>query len=213
MSENSQNSNEANLHAIDYWQVLRNRYGIILLTFLLVFLTAAVITRVMPKKFSSTAVIQVNSASGQGFGSSLGVLESRQYFATQFEIIAAAKTLSVVSESLDLKNKWSIDEDAVVATLKSMVSTTQKPTTDLIEIKVLHLEPEVAREVAYEVAIAYQNRRNQEEATRAENQLAALDAEIEDQKDRVEAKRKVLNTIVRITGCLLYTSPSPRDRG
>ena len=35
---------------------------------------------------------------------------------------------------------------------------------------------------------------------RAENQLDALDAEIEDQKDKVEAKRKVLDTIVRITG-------------
>ena len=200
MSDNSHNSNEANLHAIDYWQVLRNRYGIILLTFLLVFLTAAVITRVMPKKFSSTAVIQVNSATGQGFSSSLGILESKQYFQTQFEIISAAKTLSVVSESLDLKNKWGRDEDSIIAALKTMVTTTQKPSTDLIEIEVLHLEPEVAREVAYEVAIAYQDRRNQEEATRAEKQLDALDKEIEDQEDRVEAKRKVLNTIVRISG-------------
>ena len=199
MSSNPQPSNEASLHAIDYWQVLRNRYGIILLTFLLVFLTAAVITRVMPKKYSSTAVVQVNNP-GQGFGSELGILESRQYFATQFEVISAAKTLKVVADSLDLKNKWGRDEDSVVDALKGMVKTTQRTGTDLIEITVLHIDSEVAREVAAEVAEAYQNRRNLEESQRAENQLDALDQEIEDQKDKVEAKRKVLDTIVRITG-------------
>ena len=199
MSSNPQPSNEASLHAIDYWQVLRNRYGIILLTFLLVFLTAAVITRVMPKKYSSTAVVQVNNP-GQGFGSDLGILESRQYFATQFEVISAAKTLKVVADSLDLKNKWGRDEDSVISALKGMVQTNQRTGTDLIEITVLHIDPEVAREVAAEVATAYQNRRNLEESQRAEKQLDALDAEIEDQKDKVEAKRKVLDTIVRITG-------------
>ena len=32
-------SSEASLHAFDYWQVLKNRYGVILLTFLLIFMT------------------------------------------------------------------------------------------------------------------------------------------------------------------------------
>lgn len=199
MTSKSPNPTEANLHAIDYWQVLRNRYGIILLTFLLVFLTAAVITRVMPKKYSSTAVVQVNSPE-QGFGSNLGVLASRQYFATQFEVISAAKTLKVVADSLDLPNKWGRDEDSVISALKGMVRTNQRIGTDLIEITVLNIDPEVAREISAEVATAYQNRRNQEEMDRAERQLQALDAEIEDQKDKVEAKRKVLNTIVRISG-------------
>lgn len=202
MSQNSQSTNEASLHAIDYWQVLRNRYGIILLTFLLVFLTAAVITRVMPKKYSSTAVVQVNQpGKGIGIGSSgLGVLESRQFFATQFEIISAAKTLSVVAEQLDLKNKWGRDEDSVIQALKGMVKTTQRPSTDLIEITVLDGDKEIAKEIAGEVAEAYKNRRNREEMQRAEGQLEALDAEIEDQKDKVEDKRKVLDTLVRITG-------------
>lgn len=38
MNQPSQQS-EVNLHAIDYWQVIKNRYGVILLTFLLVFMT------------------------------------------------------------------------------------------------------------------------------------------------------------------------------
>ena len=199
MSHNSQATNEASLHAVDYWQVLRNRYGIILLTFLLVFLTAAVITRVMPRKYASTAVVQVNTP-GNGLGSTLGVLESRNFFATQFEVISAAKTLKIVGETLDLKNKWGINEDSVVSALKGMVRTNLRSGTDLIEITVSHVDKETARDVAAEVAIAYQDRRNREERNRAEKQLAALDDEIEQQKDKVEAKRKVLDTIVRITG-------------
>src|SRR5690606_19206817 len=59
MQSPSNSQSEAALHAIDYWQVIKNRYGVILLTLLLVFMTAAVITYVMPKKFESTATIEV----------------------------------------------------------------------------------------------------------------------------------------------------------
>ena len=59
MNLSSPQQNEAALHAVDYWQVIKNRYGIILLTLLLVFMTAAVITYVMPKKYESEATIEV----------------------------------------------------------------------------------------------------------------------------------------------------------
>ena len=44
MNLSTPQQNETALHAVDYWQVIKNRYGIILLTLLLVFMTAAVIT-------------------------------------------------------------------------------------------------------------------------------------------------------------------------
>ena len=50
--------NEVSLHAVDYWQVIKNRYGIILLTFALVFMTVCVVTHVLPEKYQSTAVIR-----------------------------------------------------------------------------------------------------------------------------------------------------------
>jgi polysaccharide biosynthesis transport protein len=59
MNLSAPQQNEAALHAVDYWQVIKNRYGIILLTLLLVFMTAAVITYVMPKKYESQATIEV----------------------------------------------------------------------------------------------------------------------------------------------------------
>ncbi|MEM9080822.1 MAG: polysaccharide biosynthesis tyrosine autokinase [Verrucomicrobiota bacterium] len=200
MSTQNPSTSEASLHAVDYWQVLRNRYGIILLTFLLVFMTAAVITSVMPKKYASTAVVQVNPPVRGSLSTGLGVIESRQYFATQFQVIIAARTLKLVVDSLDLKSRWGRDESSVIDALKGMLETEQRINTDLIEISAEHSDPKVAREIAAEVAVAYAKRRNLEEQERAEQQLAALNEEIKQQEDKVEQKRKVLDTIVRVTG-------------
>ena len=59
MPNTSPQQSESALHAFDYWQVIKNRYGLILLTLLLVFMTASVITYVMPKKYESYAKIEV----------------------------------------------------------------------------------------------------------------------------------------------------------
>ena len=94
MQSQSPNANEATLHAVDYWQVIKNRYGVILLTLLLVFMTASVITYVMPKKFESTATVQVKPRTpgitvlGREMTESSGSgLMTQQFFATEFEII------------------------------------------------------------------------------------------------------------------------------
>ena len=92
--------NEAALHAVDYWQVIKNRYGIILLTLLLVFMTASVITYVMPKKYQSEAIIEVRPRSisggplGNEFGGAIGSTPmTPQFFGTEFEKIKSSKSL------------------------------------------------------------------------------------------------------------------------
>ena len=104
---------EAALHAVDYWQVIKNRYGVILLTLLLVFMTAAVITYVMPKKFESSATIEVRprgqiltpfgEAQAQSGG---GSRMTPRFFETEFEKIKSSKSLEKVAENLDLMKKW-----------------------------------------------------------------------------------------------------------
>ena len=62
---NSREDNkEIKLHALDYWQVIRNRYGVILLAFFLVFMTATVrrlplswpLTRTKPSRRSTASM-------------------------------------------------------------------------------------------------------------------------------------------------------------
>ena len=59
----SENNHEIKLHALDYWQVVRNRYGVILLAFFLVFMTATVITCMMAKEYLRRVSVQINKDS------------------------------------------------------------------------------------------------------------------------------------------------------
>ena len=110
MNQSSPQQNEAALHAVDYWQVIKNRYGIILLTLLLVFMTAAVITYVMPKKYESEATIEVKprgvgmSPFGQNMSEATGGgRQTPQFFGTEFEKIKSRKSLGkvVIAEGIE----------------------------------------------------------------------------------------------------------------
>lgn len=198
------NQSEATLHAIDYWQVIKNRYGVILLTLLLVFMTAAVITYVMPKKFESEAQVQVkpptpgmivlgrNTADVSGSS-----LMTQAFFANQLEIIRSRNVLMRVSERLDLANKWSTDKENVLLNLKGIVDAQNIRGTDLISITVRHTNKEDARDIAAEVAKSYKDYRGEIEATDADRALQELQKAVRDQEDKTEEKRKLLATIVR----------------
>ena len=201
--------NEATLHAVDYWQVIKNRYGIILLTLLLVFMTAAVITYVMPKKYESSATIEEKPRSvGQspfegGNSPSYGSSPmTPQFFGTEFEKIKSSNSLAKVVENLELVNKWSVDKETAIRILKGIVNTQNIRGTDLISITVRHTDKEDARNVTAEVARAYKAYRTEIESRDSDKGLYELNKAVRDQEDKVEERRKVLATIVRTKGII-----------
>jgi capsular exopolysaccharide synthesis family protein len=210
MNPTSPQQNEAALHAVDYWQVIKNRYGIILLTLLLVFMTAAVITYVMPKKYESEATIEVKPrATGilpfggeLGAGSSASRQMTPQFFGTEFEKIKSSNSLSKVVENLELVSKWGVDKETAIRILKGIVNTQNIRGTDLISIRVRHTNREDARDVTAEVARAYKAYRTEIESRDADRGLYELKRAVRDQEDKVEEKRKVLATIVRTKGII-----------
>ncbi|MEO1837355.1 MAG: polysaccharide biosynthesis tyrosine autokinase [Akkermansiaceae bacterium] len=200
-------SSEASLHAVDYWQVLKNRYGVILLTFLLIFMTAAVITYVLPKKYESVSVVQVNPAvleldplAGMTGPPTIGAYYTRSYMQNEFKAIEAEKTLQRVVDVLDLTNRWGTDRNTTLLLLKKVLKTEQIRGTDLIEIRIRHQKREDALAIAKQVATAYQERRKDEERARATQALDALETEVRSQEDLVEEKRKLFHTIVKAVG-------------
>lgn len=226
MQSKSPIANEATLHAVDYWQVIKNRYGVILLTLLLVFMTASVITYVMPKKFESTATVQVKPRTpgitvlGREMTESSGSgLMTQQFFATEFEIIKSRNVLVKVAEQLELPNKWGYDKETIFMILKGIVDTQNRRGTDLIDIKVRHTNKEDARDITAEVAKAYKNYRTEIEGRDSERGLQELRKAVRDQEDKVEERRKLLTTIVRTKGIIptgadsLYRNNGPDDGG
>jgi succinoglycan biosynthesis transport protein ExoP len=207
MNLSAQPQNEAALHAVDYWQVIKNRYGIILLTLLLVFMTAAVITYVMPKKYQSSATIEVKPRAPEMSpfegGSSYGSTPmTPQFFGTEFEKIKSAKSLEKVVKSLELTTKWGVDADTAVQILKGIVNTQNIRGTDLISITVRHTDKEDARNVTAEVARAYKEYRTEIENHDADRGLKELNKAVQDQEDKVEERRKLLAIIVRTKGII-----------
>ncbi len=208
MNQPSQQS-EANLHAVDYWQVIKNRYGVILLTFLLVFMTALVITYVMPKKYESKAVVQVRPKGMGGIGlgatdiSRLNLENNQTFFATEFEVIRAQKTLDLAIERLDLVNKWNTDPESVRRILHGVVDAQNIRGTALIEIRVRMGDPKEAQAIAKEVSEAYRDRRTKIQTDNAHKSLDQLEAAVKAQEDKVEDTRKLLSSIIR-SGKFIY---------
>jgi polysaccharide biosynthesis transport protein len=215
MNLSSPQQNETALHAVDYWQVIKNRYGIILLTLLLVFMTAAVITYVMPKKFESQATIEVKPR--QAGMSPLGAQMTEtsgagrmtpQFFGTEFEKIKSRNCLEKVVEKLQLVNRWGVDKETALQIVRGIVNTQNIRGTDLISIRVRHTNKVDARDVAAEVAGAYRDYRTEIETRDADRQLQELNKAVRDQEDKVEERRKVLATIVRTKGIIYKGSDS-----
>jgi capsular exopolysaccharide synthesis family protein len=192
-TNNNINASEANLHAIDYWQVLKNRYGMIILTFLLVFLTAAVITYVMPKMYESRVLVQINpygqKTSALAVGDSAGMMMTRQFMQTEFAIIESEETLKRVNEQLKLSRRWGMSEKATLRLLSGIVNTRQERGTDLIEISVRHGKREDVRLIADQVAKSYGQRRSDSLDKRRLEAITVFKDKTRIQEDKVEDYR------------------------
>ncbi|MGE9271419.1 MAG: GumC family protein [Verrucomicrobiales bacterium] len=209
MNPQESNSSEASLHAIDYWQVVKNRYGIILLTFLLVFMTALVITYVTPKKYESTAVLQVRPRGASvevlpGVVSQTSAGMTQAFFPTEFEVIRSQKTLDLVIDGLNLTNHWQMEAEEVREQLRGMIDAQNIRGTDLIEVRVRAGNPTDAKMIADHVSEAYRMRRTELENQRSDEALIELKDAVLAQEDLVEEKRKVLTQLIRNEG-VIYT--------
>ena len=54
-------NDDVKLHFLDYWRVVRIRWPLVLLAFLLVLLTAAIVTYFQPREYQSSVFIEVRS--------------------------------------------------------------------------------------------------------------------------------------------------------
>ena len=172
-----------------------------LLCGLLGFLAAAVIAYVLPKKFESTCVLQLRGATQlHGEGGIAEAPPSSQFIETEVRVIQSEGVLAQAAEHLDLSSRWNQDPLAVRKILEGIVTVDVVPGTDLVELRVRHTSREEAAEIARAITGAYLELRNRAGMERAEKALTALDAELEDQVELVEEKRKALYTIAEAVG-------------
>ncbi len=205
---NLNDASEANLHAVDYWQVIRTHYGIIILTTLLVFITALVITKIIPKKYKSYSLIEVHYPQTEldplanvGGAAIQGIPASRYYMETQIKLITSERTLTEVVEELDLVAQWNAQKvENAISIIRSVTRVTPEAGTDLVKIEVEHKDKEESKELAQTIAYSYKKQREEEEAKRIDEMLGSLNKILQTQQDIVEEKRSMLTHLTRAAG-------------
>src|SRR3984893_7893513 len=104
---------EVRLHFLDYWRVIRIRWGLVLLAFVLVLITAAVVTYFQPREYQSSVFMEVKSTAENprifGGGDPNQPIHDPQLAPTVFQIIQRTGILYPVIEDMKLQDKWSRD--------------------------------------------------------------------------------------------------------
>jgi len=208
---NQQNneSNDSGFQMGDYWQVIRNRYEVILLSLLLVFATAAVITSLMPEKFQSTVVVQLHNITNTRGNLSDDITPgqllyaSPNFIANQFERISSDLVLLRVVQEVDLVNRWRLnDEKQAVNRLRRALNTQSRRGTDVVEIRVTDEDPDLAAIIAQNVYQSYEssldndvNRVNAEAGSHLDDQLTQQMQKVTDARIAMHKAMKDLKVI------------------
>jgi capsular exopolysaccharide synthesis family protein len=185
------------LHLLDYLRVVQVRWPIILVIFLLVLITTCAITFLLPKKYESTALIQVQENANFEIFQQGGYYRGNdpRFTSTQFEIIQSKEVLQPVVEKLDLANKWRerydiTSKELIYKKLMRMMTLKEERNTDLISISVLSPDRKEAADIANAIASSYQQARIREQQSWVGKSLATLRDEVEKQRQKAESLRK-----------------------
>src|SRR2546429_6262698 len=100
---------ETKLHFLDYWRIIRIRKTVILAVFLLVVITATLVTFILPESYSSIARIKIER-DAPDIDSFVGRAQMGGYdpyfIQTEFEVIQSESVLGEVIKNLGLNEEW-----------------------------------------------------------------------------------------------------------
>ena len=203
---------ETRLHFLDYWRIIRIRKTVILAVFLLVVITATVVTLMYPESFASSASIQVEQEhpdiGGLGTMGNLQAGYDPYFLLTEFETIQSQAVLTRVIEGMDLKNKWGkkynngapMNESDVIDMIKGRMELRNIRNTKFIEIKAYSDNAQEACDLANQIAKSYKEYRAEEYddlknhgITSLQKQLAEQDVKIATLQSNVDQLRVDLN--------------------
>jgi capsular exopolysaccharide synthesis family protein len=203
---------ESKLHFLDYWRIIRLRKTVILAVFLLVVITATLVTFILPEKYSSSTRIKIerDQSDVTGFNErGMGYSSYDPYFIqTEFELIQSEVILGKVIKDLDLNREWGkkyaggelLKTTETMAMLKSRMDLRPVRNTSLIEIRVLSEKPDEAATIANEIAEVYKKHRQDQRKELSQGGIKALEERFQAQEEKariaqtnVDRLRKDLN--------------------
>src|SRR3974390_1490100 len=151
---------ETKLHFLDYWRIIRIRKTVILAVFLLVVITATLVTWFLPESYSSTARIKVErdqSDITSFFGQPMASTYDPYFIQTEFEVIQSEVILGPVIKKMKLDVEWGKKWNGgqpftlteTMTMLKRQMDLKPVRNTSLIEIRVFSQKTEEAAGLAH----------------------------------------------------------------
>src|SRR5262245_17824091 len=190
---------ETKLHFLDYWRIIRIRKTVILAVFLLVVITATLVTFMLPESYSSMARIKVeHDQSDISFMTDprMGAPGYDPYFIqNEFETIKSERVLSNVVAILNLNDDWGkkyngglpLKTHESIGRVKSMMDLQPVRNTSFIDIKVYSEKPEEAASLANAVAKAYKDYRAEVRKNLSMGGIKALEERLAEHEAKVHA--------------------------
>jgi succinoglycan biosynthesis transport protein ExoP len=197
---------ETKLHFLDYWRIIRIRKTIILAVFLLVVITATLVTFILPESFSSTTRIKVERDQSDitPVMGERGAMGYDPYFIqTEFELIQSEGILGKVIEDLDLNKEWGkkyangdrLKTSETLVLLKGRIDLRPVRNTSLIEIRVYSEKADEAARIANAVAEAYRAHRLEQRKQLSKGGIASLEERFQKQEEKVKELQKKVDDL------------------
>ncbi|HEU5070052.1 MAG TPA: polysaccharide biosynthesis tyrosine autokinase [Verrucomicrobiae bacterium] len=187
---------ENKLHFLDYWRIIRIRKTVILAVFLLVLITATLVTFVLPEYYLSTASIKIDRdvtdiTSFTGTRNP-GVYDP-YFIQTEFEAIKSEAILTNVIARFDLNNKWGrkynngkpLKQTDTLMILRKNMNLSPVRNTMFIDIGVYSDNAQEAADLANAIAEAYRDYRLLQIRNASEGGIKALEARFQEQQDKI----------------------------
>lgn len=201
---------EENLHFLDYWRIIRSRKEIVITVFLLVVVIGIIVTITSPKTYMASTKIMVKEESPD-----IDVYQRENirfdpfYLRTQFEIIQSRTVMDEVIKRMNLVEKLGKaygfynapnNLDKAYKFLKQSMKVHQYRDTHLIEIQIylsqpLESAPELAAEVANQIAHVFTEQRQEVNRKRIERALDAVLYALDEQKEKLSEREKTVEEI------------------
>ncbi len=193
----SETGTDIQRQALDTWQVMRNRFGLILLSFLLVFATAAIITYIMPRKYRGRVEMKIERMTEKvnvfRRGADDMMAPSDVVIKNEFESITKPETLYPVVDKLDLQKRWSMPtRQAALSKLRNNLDTQSSVRSDFVIIEYFDQDPTVAAEIANAVCNSYMTQRIEVDSKQKRDSLTVMEKQISEQEQlRDQARFKM----------------------
>jgi capsular exopolysaccharide synthesis family protein len=222
----NQPQQEAKLHFLDYWRIIRIRKAIIITVFLITAIIATAVTFILPESYAATCRIKVESEGKDispmlsGGGSAINSPYDPFFLQTTFEIMQSQVVLSNVVNELNLNVVWgrkyyggeTLKTTETMDVLKRRMDLKTVRNTKLISITVYSDDKNECAQLANAIGAAYKEYRLDLMKAKTVQGLEALqadllesEAKIQDAQSNVESLRGELKIVDNDPNSLIAT--------